>query len=263
MANIIEARPSVKGFLRKYIGSFAPTIAVVVAGVTSSFMSINGGWLVLWVLIVTFIVLWVLRSKEAGISVFATLVLSFIYFAVKFASIPPESFVYNPRIPEAVFSDTVAFAFFISIIVSILTALGTEAYRRSIRYIVTRDEVVMVGGIWRRQEHHLPYHMIGRVIVEQSLFGRMLNYGTVILVSPASWGEEYYARAVGGVGGRGVGIGVGYARVLQEISRDPMKCLYGISNPHEIANFISEKIKVPFRAYEKELEYFGRLNASQ
>jgi len=27
---------------------------------------------------------------------------------------------------------------------------------------------------------------------------------------------------------------VGYARTLKEVSRDPMKCLYGISNPKEV-----------------------------
>jgi len=81
-------------------------------------MSINDGWPALWALIIVLIMMLVLRSKEVRISVFATLVLTFIYFVAKITSISPESFVYNPRLPEAVFSDAVSFVFHTSIIVS-------------------------------------------------------------------------------------------------------------------------------------------------
>jgi len=121
-----------------------------------------------------------------------------------------------------------------SLLASLLTALTVDASRRATRYEVGDTGAVIRTGIWRRQKQTIFYSSIDRVILEQSLPGRLLNYGTIILVSTTEWGAENYARAITtGVERKGAALGAGYARVLKEISRDPCKCLYGVKTPEK------------------------------
>lgn len=247
---VVEVKPCARGFIRKYLGAASAFIASLLAGILSSTLFGYNATAFMFALIIAIVVLWVLRSREAGASMLLLIIAVVAYGLSSMSRLRPEDIArLGPRLFDALASNVLSFMFYISIPISLALVLLVELYRRSIRYVVGEDEVVIEGGLWRRQVQAIPYHMIGRVIVEQSLIGRVLNYGTVILVSPALWGEELYARAVG--------VGVMYARILQEISRDPLKCLYGVPNPDEVADAIRSKIKIPFEAYKKELEYFS------
>lgn len=248
MAEIVT-KPSARGFLRRYLGAASAFIASFLAGIVSEALSVYGLTAFTLAVIVAIIVLWVLRTREAGVSMLLWITAVLIYVFSKASRLRPEDiYRLGPRVVDVLVSDALSFMFYISIPITLVILILVELFRRSVRYVVGEDEVVIEGGIWRRQIQAIPYHMIGRIIIEQSLIGRALNYGTIILVSPALWGEELYARAVG------VDVAY-YARVLQEISRDPLKCLYGVPNPHEIASVIRDKIKIPFEAF-KELEFF-------
>ncbi len=119
-----------------------------------------------------------------------------------------------------------------SILAAVLVLAGTEKFRRSIRYTITRNGIVIRGGIWRKQEHMIPHLQIGRVVMEQDPLGSLFNYGTVIPQSSTRWGSETSFRGVGATGQKdSLLAGIGFARSREEASRYPLDCLFGISNP--------------------------------
>lgn len=201
-----------------------------------------------WTVLVTLLLLalsWVLRSPEAMSSMLLSLLLP--------AAFPLLWGIVEGREPASLLAHMLSmYASNLEwgpLAASALVLLATEARRRSFTYVVTEAGVTIKGGIWRRQEDTVVYGSIGRVVLEQSPLGRLLNYGTVILVSPAEWGSEYYARSTGAsFGGGAVKVGVGYARVLKEVSRDPGKCLYGIKEPRKVKEAIEAMIQAPYRA---------------
>jgi membrane protein YdbS with pleckstrin-like domain len=288
-----KLKPSVKGFLRKYVLCFSPIIAVSVylllfrklldtsvttvkSSMSSTFSVISGikeivdavlmipistlkfvgvnladvpstdSYLpVLGLLIFLLIVSWVLSSTEASGSIGLAILLTLLISAVNSDyTIPSILSNFNSYIMHGAVAAT------------LLLLLRTEVYRRSITYTLRSTDLAISGGIWRKQEQSIPYDQIGRVVLEQSWIGRMLNYGTIIPVGVAEWGAEYYTRAVGV---QSSGVAVGYARTLKEISRDPMKCLYGISNPKRVMERLQRMITVPYRAEIDQVEYLRRI----
>ena len=174
---------------------------------------------------------WVLRSAEAVASSALALALP---AALALASGPPS--------PVGALQGYLSWYPYGALAASALTLLAVEARRRSYSY---EDAGVTIrAGIWRRQEQTIPYASIGRIILEQSLLGRLLGYGTVIIVSPAEWGAEYYTRGVeASIGRGGAAAGVFYARTLKEVSRDPGKCLYGVRRPREVKEAIEAMLR--------------------
>jgi len=74
-------------------------------------------------------------------------------------------------------------------------------------------------------------------------------------VSTGGWGAESYARGIGvGAGRDGAGVAIGYARVLQEVSRDPLKSLYGLPEPDRAAGEIRGKLSFTYEALERQVE---------
>ncbi|MEM2794923.1 MAG: PH domain-containing protein, partial [Thermofilaceae archaeon] len=195
---IWKSKPSVTGFSRKYLLSCAPIIAYAVSvlvqqAAAEKFPFIPGTtWAALTILL--FLALsWVLRSPEAMGSTLLSLILPVILSLLQGileGREPASLFTYTLSIYASNFEWGLLTA-------SVLVLLATEARRQSFTYVITEAGVTIKGGIWRRQEHTIVYGSIGRVILEQSPFGRLFNYGTVILVSPAEWGSEYYARSTG------------------------------------------------------------------
>lgn len=128
-----------------------------------------------------------------------------------------------------------------SILASLLVLGWTEKFRRSIRYTITPDAVVIRGGVFRRVEQTIPLHQIGRVIFEQDLIGSRFNYGTVIPLSTTSregeisfWGIVAFGQKANAGPGAGYGGSIG-------TSRDPLDCFFGIPDP-KTAQQILERI---------------------
>ena len=274
---VITIRPSVVGFLRKYLICFAPLIALIVYHtfkqlflhlfniLLSSFvfipLPVNVNDVASFVsfaivLVVLYFLSWVLRSTEAQGAIGLSLIIPAVFVAFKMISNPTEDVFRLLTDSIGLYIDVFPIGVLMAVAIMLVR---TEIYRRTIKYELKDTGITISGGIWRKQEHSIPYNQIGRVVLEQSLFGRLLNYGTVIPVGVAEWGAEYYTRGVGaGVSGK-ITAGIGYARTLKEVSRDPLKCLYGIKDPEKIKSVIEKMITAPFRAEIDQVEYLKKI----
>jgi membrane protein YdbS with pleckstrin-like domain len=116
-----------------------------------------------------------------------------------------------------------------SILTSFLVLWQTEKFRRSIRYEITPDAVVIRGGILTRREQIIPHHRIGRVVLEQGPVGSRFNFGTVIARNinardaaiPFLGFLASVLNALIDPGAEGSTASPG----------DPLECLYGIPDP--------------------------------
>jgi hypothetical protein len=241
------AKPSPLGFARRYLLALSPLLLCAAALAARPQLAALIPWLpgalldllAPLLLAAAFALSWVLRSPEAAASTLLALALP-IPLSLLGAPPPGEPLAllrllassYARLLPPA------------SLAASLLTALAVEVRRRLTVYEVGDVGVVIRTGVWRRQEQTIPYASIGRVVLEQSLFGRLLDYGTVIVVSAAEWGAEYYTRSVALGAGRGGGsVSVGYARTLKEVSRDPGKCIYGVRKPRRVKEAIEARLR--------------------
>ncbi len=252
-------RPATAGFAAKYLASLSPLVALGVYSIAALLINPIIGIIlspfdfvasifgihvlpvlmpVLPLLLVLLLVAWVMNSDEATASILIALLISALAAVV----------VGNPK----AFSETLPAA---SLVASFVVLLRTELFRRSIEYVIDDTGIELKGGLIRKQGHRIPYNQIGRIVVERSILGRILNYGTVIPVGVADWGAEYYTRAFGVADG----IAAGYARTVKEVARDPLKCLYGIRDPEIAAEKLGKMISVPFRADVDQVEYLKKI----
>lgn len=206
-------------------------------------------------LALAFALAWVLRSPEAAASTLLALALPFpLALLAEGLSRDPVALIrllasrYTGLLPSS------------SLLASLLVALAVEARRRSTVYEVGDAGVTIKTGIWRKQEQLIPYASIGRVVLEQSIVGRLLNYGTVIIVSPAEWGAEYYTRSLAAGAGKGGGaVVVGYARTLKEVSRDPGKCIYGVRRPRQVKEAIEARLQAIQKSELEQARYLKEI----
>jgi hypothetical protein len=141
-----------------------------------------------------------------------------------------------------------------------IVLLWTERFRRSIHYLITREGIGIKGGVWKQQEHMLPHHQIGRLVVEQDMVGKIFHTGTIIPVGTAQWGSELSVRGLG-MGGQknNMNIGVGYARARQEFSRYPLDCLYGIRDPEKLMTTLQQLVSRSADRGEEQVEYLRKI----
>lgn len=250
----ISLKPSPLGFSRKYL--LAASSAILYAAALAARTQLAAAYpqlpaslleaLAPLLLILALTLSWVFRSPEAVASNALALALPIpLALLAEPSTTQPVTAV---QLLASRYAQLLAPA---SLLASLAVALAVEVRRRSTVYEVGDAGVTIKTGVWRRQEQTIPYASIGRVVLEQSLLGRLLDYGTVIVVSAAEWGAEYYTRGVVAVAGKGGGLGVGYARTLKEVSRDPGKCIYGVRRPR----VVKEAIEAGLRALqESELE---------
>ncbi|RLE65923.1 MAG: hypothetical protein DRJ47_03540, partial [Thermoprotei archaeon] len=214
---IVVLSPSVIGFIRRYLLSITPALIVFLfevawfLGVRYQLIDLNSPYLQQFKVgssVVSFIgfiaplfiitlLAWVLRSTESLLSLGLTLILPLIpsmYFAHQAGLIPVEDASSVLGLLAFILEGYPAYFKPSAYLASLLTLIKTEAYRRSIKYVVSDTGIEVKGGLLRRRSIYTPYNQVGRVVLEQSLLGRMFNYGTIILVSAAEWGSEYYAR---------------------------------------------------------------------
>lgn len=273
----LKLKPTFYGFIRKYIIAFLPVWILAgylqvkfILGPLLSFLNpaliligtIFGlkstqiykffDFLTLFSLMfLAFILSWALRSKEGTASTGITILLPFLIQIPKIKK--------NINLINLInfYSDFFAIS---AIISSFLVLLSVELYRNSITYSLTGSELRISGGLWRKQEQTIPYNQIGRIVLEQSIFGKIFDYGTLIPVGVADWGSEYYTRGVGTFVDLGkTHPGAFYARTLKEVSRDPLKCLYGIRSPNKVKEKLEKYIAEPYRAEVAQAEYLRKI----
>ncbi|MDD1685495.1 PH domain-containing protein [Methanoregula sp.] len=150
-----------------------------------------------------------------------------------------------------------------SIVATVIVLATTEKFRQSITYTITSNGIYIRGGVWKRQEHMIPHHQIGRVVLEQDFLGARYNYGTVIAQSITRWGAETSFRGVGASGQKdNLGVGIGYAKGREEASRYPLDCLFGIPDPQKARQMLETFMCRPMAREEEQIAYLKKIYES-
>jgi hypothetical protein len=68
-----------------------------------------------------------------------------------------------------------------SVIASLIVITGIELFRRSVYYTITRDVVLITGGLWNLTENIIPLHQIERVVLVQGRLGHVFHFGTIVM----------------------------------------------------------------------------------
>jgi membrane protein YdbS with pleckstrin-like domain len=122
-----------------------------------------------------------------------------------------------------------------SVVAAVVVIAGADAFRRTLHYTLTRDAILITGGIWNQVENVIPLHQIERIGLVQSRLGHLLHFGTVV---PA--GKVFGLSEIDMTGHHEQGDmqhpdtdQVTTVRWQKE-SHDPFVCLYGILNPGDV-----------------------------
>ncbi len=122
-----------------------------------------------------------------------------------------------------------------SIVAAGIVIAGTEAFRRTLRYTLTRDVIIISGGIWNQVENVIPLHQIERIGLVQGQLGHLLNFGTVV---PAGKVFGLSETDMTGRHDEGDMLHPDTDQVTtvrwQKGSHDPLLCLYGVLNPDDV-----------------------------
>jgi hypothetical protein len=122
-----------------------------------------------------------------------------------------------------------------SIIASLIVVAGIELFRRSVKYTITRDVVIITGGLWNFVENVIPLHQIGRIILVQGRLGHIFHFGTIV---PAGLVFGITQIDMRGEHTRGdmVHPDTDQASTLrwEEGAHNPLLSLYGVRDPENI-----------------------------
>jgi hypothetical protein len=122
-----------------------------------------------------------------------------------------------------------------SVIASLIVIAGIELFRRSLEYTITRDVVIITGGLWKTVENVIPLHQIGRIILVQDRLGHVFHFGTIVpagLVFGISQVDMRGHHMTGDI----VHPDTDTASTLrwEEGAHNPLVSLYGIRNPESV-----------------------------
>ncbi len=121
------------------------------------------------------------------------------------------------------------------IVAGVLGIAGVFVFRRAHTYIITNYRLVTRVDFFRYEEREVLLSRLSDMAMEQSLIGRLLNFGTLIPVSQSGLGlGEDSAFIAGGVGGAQGGVGAGFGRSTKVPRARSWHVLYGITDPHTI-----------------------------
>ena len=126
-----------------------------------------------------------------------------------------------------------------SVVAAALVIIGTELFRRSVRYTIMRDVIRITGGILTPVEHLIAYKQIGRVMVKQSWLNRLLHVGTILFAGVVYRGTDTGRSDTAG----SEGMVTGYSIVHPEGVISPLDCLYGIRDVDTVKALLEKKIQ--------------------
>ena len=130
-----------------------------------------------------------------------------------------------------------------SVVAAAIVIAGTEAFRRSLNYVLARDAILITGGIWHPAENVIPLHDLEGIGFVQGRLGRLLNFGTVV---PA--GKVFGLTEIDMTGHEQ---GDTQHPVTSQVtsvrwekgSHDPLVCLYGVLNPGDVKSRIEKMMQ--------------------
>ena len=77
---------------------------------------------------------------------------------------------------------------FYMVAISIIGLLLVEWYRRSHKYIISNQRIVLKGGIVTKEERTLRYDKISDISAKQGVIGQIFGFGTIIPISQSGFG---------------------------------------------------------------------------
>lgn len=128
-----------------------------------------------------------------------------------------------------------------SVIASALLLIGTELFRRSIRYTLYHDMIRITGGVWTPVEHLIAHKQIGRIMVKQNVFNRLIHVGTILFAGAMYHGMNPSMIGTGDTAGT-EGLVSGYTLISPDKVYSPLDCLYGIKNPEKAKELLEPKV---------------------
>jgi hypothetical protein len=128
-----------------------------------------------------------------------------------------------------------------SVVAAVVVLIGTELFRRSIRYTLYRDIVRITGGVWTPVEHLIAYKQIGRIMVKQNWFNRFIHVGTILFAGAMYHGMN--PSSIGTADTTGTeGLVSGYTLISPDMVYSQLDCLYGIKNPEKAKELLEQKV---------------------
>ena len=130
-----------------------------------------------------------------------------------------------------------------SVIATLVVLAGIELFRRSLKYTITRDVVIITGGLWNLVENVIPLHKIERIILVQGRLGRFFHFGTIVpagLVFGISQIDMRGHQSTGDLAHPDTDS----ASTLrwEEGSYNPLVSLYGIRDPEDVKKHLEKAI---------------------
>jgi hypothetical protein len=148
------------------------------------------------------------------------------------------------------------YSYYFSILLSFGGMYLVELYRKAHVFYITNRRIVTEARIIFQKSNELSYDKINNIVLEQSIVGRLLGFGTIIPVTASGLGMGADAAAVT-VGAQGsmadnllVSGQVTGERSIQIPRTRSMYALFGVANPEEVRNIISrymhEYVQAPY-----------------
>ncbi len=221
----IELKPSIFGYVGKYFIYF--TIFIFLEIYKNIILNIIGirnniilNYIILFILIIIiFIIAWIFNIVEVQHIIILFFILVIIF-----------------KIFNKVSLLNIDLCLLLS---TLLNILNIEIHRQSLKYLITDSGIYITYGIIKKYDIFIPYNGVNKIILEQSIFGKIFNYGTIILICSIDDIAENNIKAFE------VDIFIGkyiFGKIHKKLIKDPLKCLYNIKNPKYIKNIIENKI---------------------
>jgi hypothetical protein len=130
-----------------------------------------------------------------------------------------------------------------SVIATLIVLAGIELFRRSLRYTITRDVMLITGGLWNLVENVIPLHQIERIVLVQSRLGHFFHFGTIVPAGLVFGITQIDMRGNHTRGDRGYP-DTNQASTLrwEEGSHNPLVSLYGIRDPENVKERLEKAI---------------------
>ena len=130
-----------------------------------------------------------------------------------------------------------------SVIATLIVLAGIELFRRSLEYTITRDVVIITGGLWNLVENVIPLHQIERTVLVQGRLGHFFHFGTIV---PAGFvfGKTQIDMRGHRTTGDMVHPNTDQASTLRwgEGAHNPLLSLYGIRDPENVKERLEKAI---------------------
>ncbi|RLB04211.1 MAG: hypothetical protein DRG59_10605 [Deltaproteobacteria bacterium] len=182
------------------------------------------------------------------ILIFSSLLMSYLKISFKWFSI----FLligFISTLPKILFNLQNNSIQLITIFIAVVGMVFVELYRRAHTFYITNFRIVeILDFLFEEKISELEYSKIENLIMQQSILGKIFNFGTIIPITASGLGMGKDAAILGaGAGGKitkkfGIGIGIGSEKGINIPRGRSYYVLYGIPKPHEVYDIISEKM---------------------